>query len=179
MPLRNGIVSTNTLLLETGEARTLGKGTINFRTNKLDYALTTRSQKPTIASLPGAFHITGPIKSPTVLPGAEILGRAAAATGLGFVFPPLALLPTIQIGVGDKSLCSRAVQEVNTNPAAGIAPGALSHARGSAGKQKAPSSTKTRTVDGKKAASSQNKKTGQKHMTPAEVRAAWDAKLKK
>ncbi|MDN7349866.1 AsmA family protein [Acetobacter senegalensis] len=177
MPLKNGIVSTNTLLLETGEARTLGKGTINFRTNKLDYALTTRSQGPTVASLPGAFHITGPIKSPTVLPGAEILGRAAAATGLGFVFPPLALLPTIQIGVGDKSLCSRAVQEVNNNPAAGIAPGALSHARGSTGKQSV-SSAKTRTAGSKKSASPQSKKSGQKQMTPAEIRAAWDAKLK-
>lgn len=177
MPLKNGIVSTNTLLLETGEARTLGKGTINFRTNKLDYELTTRSQNPTIASLPGAFHITGPIKSPMVLPGAEILGRAAAAAGLGFVFPPLALLPTIQIGVGDKSLCSRAVQEVNSNPAAGIAPGALSHARGSVGKQK-PSSTKARTASGKKPAPAQKQKKEQKQMTPAEVRAAWDAKLK-
>lgn len=178
MPLKNGIVSTNTLLLETGEARTLGRGTINFKTNTLDYSLTTRAQNPTIASLPGAFNITGPIKSPTVLPGAEILGRAAAAAGLGFVFPPLALLPTIQLGVGDDSRCSRAVQAVNQNPAAGIAPGSLSHAAGtrrsvsSAHANRRPQgSTKKRT--GKTAAPKQH----EGRMTPEEVRAAWNAKL--
>ncbi|MFS8370212.1 AsmA family protein [Acetobacter indonesiensis] len=176
MPLKNGIVSTNTLLLETGEARTLGHGTINFRNNTLDYALTTRSQGPTIASLPGAFHINGPIKSPTVLPGAEILGRAAAATGLGFVFPPLALLPTIQFGVGDKSLCGRAVQEVNTNPAAGIAPGNLSHAVGT---KKAPSvKNPSKKSDGKKKPNGKPAPQAQKQMTPDEIRAAWNKKLK-
>jgi hypothetical protein len=48
---------------------------------------------------------------------------------LGFVLPPLALLPTIQFGVGDTSICARAVRAANENPAAGIAPGALSHPR--------------------------------------------------
>ncbi|GAN67686.1 AsmA family protein [Acetobacter orleanensis] len=184
MPLKNGIVSTNTLLLETGEARTLGRGTINFKTNTLDYALTTRSQNPTIASLPGAFHISGLIKSPTVLPGAEILGRAAAAAGLGFVFPPLALLPTIQFGVGDHSLCTRAVQAVNSNPAAGIAPGALSHAVGTK-RSVAPATTRNsvkssqKTKPGKSTGKPAAAHTQEGRMTPAEVRAAWAAKLKK
>ncbi|KXV67605.1 lipopolysaccharide biosynthesis protein [Acetobacter malorum] len=179
MPLKNGIVSTNTLLLETGEARTLGRGTINFKTNTLDYSLTTRAQNPTIASLPGAFNITGAIKSPTVLPGAEILGRAAAAAGLGFVFPPLALLPTIQLGVGDDSRCARAVQAVNDNPAAGIAPGSLSHAVGTKGSV-APASKRHTPGNHKKASGKASAaKPHEGRMTPAEVRAAWDAKLKK
>ncbi|MBB2157249.1 AsmA family protein [Gluconacetobacter diazotrophicus] len=129
LPLNEGIVQTRTLLLQTGSTRTLGSGTIDLRRNAIDYALTTRSLHFTVASLPGAFHITGPLKDPTVLPGAEVIGRAAAAAGLGVVMPPLALLPTIQFGVGEGSVCARAVQEANANPAAGIAPGALSHPR--------------------------------------------------
>ncbi|OAG72303.1 lipopolysaccharide biogenesis periplasmic protein [Acetobacter malorum] len=114
-----------------------------------------------------------------MLPGAEILGRAAAAAGLGFVFPPLALLPTIQLGVGDDSRCSRAVQAVNENPAAGIAPGSLSHAVGTKGSV-APASPHHATgshkrTSGKASATKQH----EGRMTPAEVRAAWDAKLKK
>ena len=31
--------------------------------------------------------------------------RAGAAVGLGILFPPLALLPTIQLGVGENSQC--------------------------------------------------------------------------
>ena len=154
MPLNNGVASTKSLLLRTADTRTLGRGTVNFRTNTLDYSLTTRSIGFTVLSFPGAFNITGSLKSPTVLPGAEILGRAAVATGLGFVFPPLALLPTIQFGVGKGSACERALQEVNDNPASGHAPGGTD--AGQNGKVKA---------------------TG-KHMSSAEVRAAWKKKQK-
>ena len=160
MPLNNGVASTRSMLLRTNDTRTLGRGDINFRTNKIDYSLTTRSTGFTILSFPGAFNITGPLKSPTVLPGAEILGRAAAATGLGFVFPPLALLPTVQFGVGKGSLCEKALQEVNDNPASGKAPGGVEENAAPKGNaQAAP-------------------KASGKKMSPAEVKAAWKKKLK-
>ncbi|MCH4090783.1 AsmA family protein [Acetobacter sp.] len=156
MPLRNGVASTRSMLLRTEDTRTLGRGDINFRTNKIDYSLTTRSTGFTILSFPGAINITGPLKSPTVLPGAEVLGRAAASAGLGFVFPPLALLPTVQFGVGKGSLCEKALQEVNSNPASGKAPGGVEENAASSG---APAAS-----GGK--------------MSPAEVKAAWKKKLK-
>ncbi|NHN88545.1 AsmA family protein [Acetobacter conturbans] len=151
MPLHEGVATTNSLLLRTGDTRTLGRGDVNFRTNRIDYSLTTRSIGPTILSFPGAFNITGPLKSPSVLPGAEIIARAAAATGLGFVFPPLALLPTIQLGVGKGSMCEQALQEVNAHPASGHAPGGTD--AGQTGKSA-------------------------HRMTAAEVRAAWKKKRK-
>ncbi|GBQ33173.1 AsmA family protein [Gluconacetobacter azotocaptans] len=166
LPLRDGVVSTRTLLLETGEGRTLGRGTIDLRRNTIDYALTTRSVHFSVASLPGPFHITGPLKSPSVLPGAEIVGRAAAAAGLGFLMPPLALLPTIQFGVGDSSICARAVRAANENPAAGIAPGALSHPRGGrrpAAPRAAP-------------APAPNQPRGARKIDPDHIRAVWEAR---
>ncbi|GBR06177.1 lipopolysaccharide biogenesis periplasmic protein AsmA [Acetobacter oeni LMG 21952] len=166
MPLRNGIVNTKTLLLETKETRTLGRGTVNFKSNTIDYSLTTRAINPTIFSLPGAFNITGQLKSPTVLPGAEIIGRAAASVGLGFVFPPLALLPMIQIGVGKGSLCEKAVHAVNDNPAAGIAPGGMTQARAADAR-----------VTGRHQATS-GAHSGKNAFSPAEVRAAWKKKHK-
>gem|GEM_PF-538623 len=128
MPLKRGVLSTHSLLLQTGETRTIGRGTVDFRSNTLDYSLTTRSIHFTVASLPGAVNITGPIRSPTILPGLEIAGRTAAAVGLGFLFPPAALLPTIQFGVGKGSACEQAVAQADTRPAAGIAPGATTGA---------------------------------------------------
>lgn len=167
MPLRNGVVDTRTLLLETRETRTLGRGSISFRSNSLDYSLTTRAIHPTILSIPGAFNITGPLKSPTVLPGAEIIGRTAAAVGLGFVFPPLALLPTIQLGVGKGSRCEAAVQAVNANPAAGIKPGGVTQAR--AADQNGKGATTVTSPSHAKGAKA----------SPASVRAAWKKKLDK
>ncbi|MBR0559013.1 AsmA family protein [Neokomagataea anthophila] len=123
MPLENGILKTRSLLLQTGTTRTTGNGSINFRNDTLDYAMTTRAVHPQILSLPGAIHISGPIASPTILPGAELVGRVAATIGLGILFPPAALLPTIQFGVGEGSACEQALSKADNHPAAGIAPG--------------------------------------------------------
>lgn len=117
MPLRDGILSTKTFLLQSSEARTLGEGTINLKAQTIDYALTTRSSHFTVGSLPGPVNISGPLDGPSIRPGAEIVGRAAAATGLGIVLPPLALLPMVQFGVGEGA-CADALQQTKAAPAA-------------------------------------------------------------
>jgi hypothetical protein len=111
--LEQGIARTKVLLLDTGEARTLGEGSINFRDETLDYALTTRSRHFSVGSLPGPIHIGGRLLSPTILPGAETAARAGAAAGLGALLTPLgALLPTIQFGVGEDNACVGAINDV-------------------------------------------------------------------
>ena len=118
MPLRDGILSTNTFLLQTSEARSVGKGTVDFRNQTLDYSLTTRSTHFSVGSLPGPINITGKLGKPGIAPGAEVVARAGAATGLGIVLAPLALLPTIQFGVGDEGVCAGALQDAKSHPAA-------------------------------------------------------------
>ena len=106
LPMQNGIVDTKALLLDTEEARVVGRGTIDFRDQTMDYSLTTRSKHFSIGSLPGPINLTGPIVSPSIRPGAEVVARAGAAAGLGIVLTPLgALLPTIQFGVGNDNAC--------------------------------------------------------------------------
>ncbi|WEQ53268.1 AsmA family protein [Komagataeibacter oboediens] len=122
MPLRDGVFHTKTMLMETGDTSTVGKGDINFSDNTIKYALLTRSRHFAIASFPGPLHITGPLKHPSIMPGAEVIGRAVASVLTGFVFSPVGLLPTIEAGVGKQSSCAEAIREVNENPAAGIAP---------------------------------------------------------
>jgi hypothetical protein len=67
--------------------------------------------------LPGAINVTGKLGSPSILPGAEVAARAGAATALGVLLVPLALLPTIQTGVGEGA-CTTALQAAKENPAA-------------------------------------------------------------
>lgn len=163
MPLKDGILSTHSFLIQTGDTRTTGDGTVNFRNNTLDYVITTRAIHFTVASFPGAVHISGPLRSPTILPGAEIAGRLAATGALAAVFPPAAIIPTIQFGVGKGSACEQAVAQAYANPAAGIAPGTTTgphpSAAARAGRARA---TRATTAAERKAA--------------AEVRAAWAKK---
>ena len=118
MPLRDGILSTQTFLLQTTEARTVGRGTVDFKNQTMDYSLTTRSTHFSVGSLPGPINITGKLGKPGISPGAEVLARAGTATGLGILLPPLALLPTIQFGVGEAGACRAAMTEMKDHPAA-------------------------------------------------------------
>jgi uncharacterized protein involved in outer membrane biogenesis len=109
LPLRHGDLDFNIFLLDTTEGRITGTGDLNFANQMLDLSLTTRSKHFSVGSLPGAIHITGPLGSPSIRPGAEIVARAGAAAGLGVLLTPLgALLPTIQFGVGNDNACTRA-----------------------------------------------------------------------
>lgn len=118
MPLKNGILTTKALLLQTSEARTVGAGTVNFRDQTLKYSMTTRSTHFSVGSLPGPINITGKLGKPAITPGAEVVARAGAAAGLGVVLAPLALLPTIQFGVGEGSACQLALADVKAHPSA-------------------------------------------------------------
>ena len=117
MPLKDGTLSMKTFLLQTSEARSIGRGTIDLKNQTLNYSLTTRSTHFSIGSLPGPIDVTGKLGSPSIRPGAEILGRAGAAVGLGVLFVPLAILPTIQLGVGEGA-CTDALREAKQGPAA-------------------------------------------------------------
>ncbi len=115
LPIRQGILSTDLFVLQTKEARSTGSGTVDFRNDTLNYALTTRSTGFSVGSLPGAINLTGPMSSPTVLPGAEIAARGAATVALGIAFFPAAILPTIQLGVGKSQACENALRDAATD----------------------------------------------------------------
>ncbi len=108
LQLRSGVVDTKAFLLDTEEGRVTGSGTIDLRSQTLDYALTTRAKHFSIGSLPGPIDLTGPITSPSIRPGAEVVARAGAAVGLGILTGFGALLPTIQFGVGNDNACFKA-----------------------------------------------------------------------
>jgi hypothetical protein len=90
----------------------------------LDLRLRTDSKNFSIGSLPTSIGITGSFKSPEIAPDlAELGARAGAAAGLGVLFAPLALLPTIQLGVGENSQCERLARVGQGSQGGGAAPG--------------------------------------------------------
>ena len=104
--LQRGELKTRALLLDTTSDITTGSGTVNLRTETLDYQISTEAKHFTIGSLPAPISITGSFKDPGALPDIRKLAvRGGAAAGLGVLFPPAAILPTIQFGVGDDHRC--------------------------------------------------------------------------
>jgi uncharacterized protein involved in outer membrane biogenesis len=112
--LTDGVVDTKALLVATKEANILGAGTINLNNEKLDLALRTDATHFQIGSLSTPIDFGGTMKHPSVLPApGPLAAKAGAAVGLGILFPPLALLPTIRIGLGDKNACNDTLQSLN------------------------------------------------------------------
>jgi AsmA family protein len=104
--LQRGALRTRTLLLDTDAHVATGSGGLDLGREQLDLRIKTDTKRPTVASLPTPIRIGGTLKDPAIQPElAEAAARAGAAVGLGVLFPPLALLPTIQLGVGENSQC--------------------------------------------------------------------------
>jgi AsmA family protein len=103
--LRQGDMTLRTFVLDTKEGIVNGNGGANLRNETLDLHLRTEPKHFSIGSLPAPINITGTFKSPTIRPGAEAAARGGLAAGLAAIFPPLALLPTIQFGSGDDHRC--------------------------------------------------------------------------
>jgi uncharacterized protein involved in outer membrane biogenesis len=112
--LTNGQLDTRTFLIATTEANILGSGTANLTTEKLNLALDTSSTHFSIGSLSTPINIHGTLKSPSILPApGPLAARALPAIGLGVIFPPLALIPTIRLGLGDKNACEDTLQSLH------------------------------------------------------------------
>jgi hypothetical protein len=104
--LQRGTLRPRTLLLDTDAHVATGGGAVDLGRERLDLRLRTDPKRPTVASLPAPIRVEGTLKNPAIQPElAEAAARAGAAVGLGVLFPPLALLPTIQLGVGENSQC--------------------------------------------------------------------------
>ena len=120
--LNRGVMTTKTLILDTSEARVQGTGDVNLADETIDYKLKTATKHFSVGSLPTPIDITGKLKSPGIHPEVGPLAvRAGAAVGLGILFPPAALLPTIQFGTGDDNVCQTAEAPIARSTPASIA----------------------------------------------------------
>lgn len=119
--LNHGILQTQMLALDTSEADVHGAGDIDLKNETINYQIRTQANHFTIGSLPAPINITGTLKSPSIRPDLAALGiRGGIAAGLGAIFPPLALLPTIQLGLGAKNDCAHLVGGGREAPAKAV-----------------------------------------------------------
>jgi AsmA family protein len=105
--LKDGQMNTNAFLVATKESNILGKGTADLTTEKLNLHMWTEATHISIGNLSTPINIGGTLKNPSVMPApGPLAARIGGAVGLGVLFPPLAILPTIRLGLGDKNACA-------------------------------------------------------------------------
>jgi hypothetical protein len=105
--LQQGILASRTLEIDTTGHIISGGGRIDLSRELVEMTLRTDPKHFTIGKLATPIVISGPFKDLHFAPGKELAIRGGVAAALGVLFPPAALLPTIQFGVGDKSPCAQ------------------------------------------------------------------------
>ncbi|MCB8875970.1 AsmA family protein [Acidisoma silvae] len=118
--LNHGLVTTRAMLIDTGEALIGGSGTANLATEALKFEIETRSKHFSVGNLPAPIEIGGTFGKPSIGIGVvPLIARGGVAAALGFLAAPLAILPTIDFGVGDPHKCGELVAEVKSQVARG------------------------------------------------------------
>jgi hypothetical protein len=104
--LRGGALSARTLLLDTESSVITGEGDVRLPQERLRLQLRSEPKRFTIGALPTPILLGGTLQNPRIgVEPSEMAARAGIAGGLAAALPPLALLPTIQLGVGENSQC--------------------------------------------------------------------------
>ena len=105
--LRRGVLQPRMLLLETSDALMSASGTIRLDQERLNMRVRSQAKRLTVAALPTDLLVTGTLRDPSVQPEIVELGiRGGIAAALGFTAAPLAILPTIELGIGDDTRCN-------------------------------------------------------------------------
>jgi AsmA family protein len=108
--IRDGIATASTLA---------GAGNVNFTDETLFLTLTPYNKNATAVSLRTPVDIGGTFAAPAFhLHTGGIIAKLGAAVGLGVLFPPAALLPLVDAGLGERNACSTAyaAQQPTGNP---------------------------------------------------------------
>ncbi|WP_426959154.1 AsmA family protein [Muricoccus radiodurans] len=125
--LERGTLTSRVLVLETAEVLMLGAGAIDLGRERIGLRLRSHAKDPAATAQPSSLLVDGTFRNPNVAPELdETLARGGAAGGLAALVAPLtALLPSIQLGIGEDDRCERMLRGGGTAaPARRAAPSA-------------------------------------------------------
>ena len=113
--IKDGMMTSEVFILDTADTNIVGEGQVNLVEETIDLKLSPQPKDVTFPSLRTPIHIGGTFKDPTILPDKVLAVRIGAAVVLGvFATPFAALIPLIDIGLGEDNDCKTLIEAVKT-----------------------------------------------------------------
>lgn len=103
--LDKGVARPETFFLDTDGLTVLGKGSIDFVDQSIDFKLVPQAKKATLIDMTTAVRIKGDLYHPSVKPDTLSLGTKLGAIVLGVVNPASLALTMTDLGLTDKHPC--------------------------------------------------------------------------
>jgi uncharacterized protein involved in outer membrane biogenesis len=113
----DGLLKTQTFVIDTTDTNVTGEGTINLKNEKMDLKLEAHPKDPSLLSARTPVTIGGSMADPKFgIDPKQAVARGAAAVVLGALLTPLAaLLPMIELGLGEDSPCHKLITQAQTS----------------------------------------------------------------
>lgn len=117
--VRDGVLRSNVFVLDTTDTNIQADVTLDLQNEIIDARAQAHTKDPSILAVQSPILITGRLKSPDIgLDPAEAGARAGAAALLGAVLTPLAaLIPFIELGLGEDSECGALIEQARASAA--------------------------------------------------------------
>jgi uncharacterized protein involved in outer membrane biogenesis len=110
--VKQGLMTSRALVLDTTDTVVYGDGTINLATEAIDLYFRPYPKDKSLLSLRSPLKLTGTLGAPEAGPDRSALaGRAAAALALGAINPLLALAATVETGPGEDANCGAILRQ--------------------------------------------------------------------
>ena len=111
--VKDGVMTTNHLVADTGVVLARGRGTINLATEQMAFRIEGDSKKPRLVRVFVPISIKGPFMEPKVsLQPGKAVGQSGVAAALGsLINPVVALLPFVTAGEAKDADCAGLVTE--------------------------------------------------------------------
>jgi AsmA family protein len=105
--VKKGLMRAKSLVVDTTKSNIVGNGEINLRDETLNLRLTAHPKTPSVLSARAPLIIKGTFKDPDVYPDPKYLAaKTTASVVLGALLTPVAaIIPWIELGLGEDSEC--------------------------------------------------------------------------
>jgi AsmA family protein len=104
----SGVAKPSTFVFNTPDTSVVGSGSIDFGKEVIDLTLKPYNRKFTLVSLRTPIEIKGKLRKPDFhIDTHSIIQRIGESLGLGVIFPPAAVLPLVDKGLGGQNRCSK------------------------------------------------------------------------
>jgi len=113
--VRDGIATSDLLVLDTADTVVVGAGVIDLRRETLDLTVYPRPKDVSLLAARTRLNVRGTLRNPQVRPDPKALAaRGVTAAVLALVNPLLALAPFIETGPGRDSDCAQLLAQAKT-----------------------------------------------------------------